>query len=194
MVNREPTTVVRPIQTVRSTLLVSSRASLVAIGRFEEYEKNLTAPTRAALSEIIAGTWLPAAFAVEHYQACDALGLTRPEQLALGRMNGERLSGTLLGTLAKLAKSAGTTPRTLIEQFPRFWGRIFDGGSLEAYGRGPKDHEVVVRAWPLIGSAHFRHGLAGISEALVSLVAARLFVRVNFRQEDRAATYHFQWV
>lgn len=184
-----------PVRSIRSTLLLSARASLVAAGHFERYEQHLSPETRAGLGEIIAGTWLPIRVGVEHYAACDALGLSRQEQTALGRRNGERLSGTLLGTLAKLARSAGTTPPILMDQFSRFWGRIFEGGSLSCVPRGPKDAEIIVNAPPLIQSTHFRHGLGGTAESILSLVCARLFVRVrSFDEADGVATYLIQWV
>ena len=180
---------------MRSTLLLSSRASLAANGLFVEYEKLLGESAKRDLGETIAGTWLPIALVEQHYQACDGLGLSRTRQVELGRQNGERLSGTLLGTLAKLAQSAGTTPLMLIEQFPRFWGRIFEGGVLSFAIRGPKDVDVIVNAAPLLRSAHFRNGLAGTAESILGLVCQRLFVRVrDVNERDGTATYLTQWV
>jgi hypothetical protein len=168
---------------------------LKAGGLFDEYERHLKGQTREDLQNLIAGTWIPIATAAEHYAACDALGLSRTAQVALGRTNGERLSGTLLGTLAKLARSAGTTPVMLVEQFPRFWGRIFEGGSMWYRVTGPKDIEVTAMASPLLRSPHFRHGLGGTAESILSLVCARLFVRVKqYVESEASATYLMQWV
>jgi hypothetical protein len=182
------------VRAVRSTLLLSSRASLTERGLFDTYERSLSPEAASAMKEIIAGTWLPIDLVMQHYRACDALGLSRADQVALGRTNGERLSGTLLGTLAKLARSAGTTPLMLIEQFPRFWGRIFEGGELSFDVRGPKDVNVVVHAPPIVSSPHFRNGLAGTAESIVGLVSTRLFVRIR-RFDDREGTsaYLMQW-
>jgi hypothetical protein len=184
-----------PIRTVRSTLLLSSRTSLVASGYFAEYESHLDPAARTELDGIIAGTWLPIALVTAHYAACDALKLTRQAQTGLGRTNGERLGGTLLGTLAKLARNTGTTPITLVEQFPRFWGRIFEGGGIAYEARGPKDIEVIASASPLLRSTHFRNGLAGIVESILALVCERIFIRItDYKEGPATATYLVQWV
>jgi hypothetical protein len=184
-----------PVTSVRSTLLLASRASLLALGLFDRYEAHLSVATRSSLRDIIAGTWLPVGIVLEHYAACDALGLTAAEQVALGRTNGERLQGTLLGTLAKMAHHAGTTPFTLIQQFPRFWGRIFQGGGMTYDLGGPKDALVGVCADPILGSPHFRNGLAGTCSSVLSLVCTRLFVRVkSYDAETASAGYVIQWV
>lgn len=184
-----------PVRSVRSTLLLSSRGALKGASLFDDYEHHLKEETRTSLDGLIAGTWIPIGIAVEHYAACDALGLARAQQASLGRTNGERLSGTLLGTLAKLARNAGTTPIMLVEQFPRFWGRIFEGGSLASRVTGPKDVEVTVCASPLLRSAYFRHGLGGTAESILGLVCTRLLVRVKrFGEAEGSATYLVQWV
>jgi hypothetical protein len=182
-----------PIRSVRSTLLISSRAALGEAQLLPSYEAHLDPASRDWLRNVIAGTWIPIERMMEHYRACDALALSPTTQRTLGRRNGDRLRGTLLGTLAKLAQNAGTTPVTMIEQMPRFWGRIFDGGAIFHEPRGPKDVVVRVCAEPLLSSSYFRNGLAGLAESLLGLVATRLFVRVSRFQESEA-TYLVQWV
>ena len=174
-------------------MLLSSRAALEEAGLLESYEAHLSAATRAALREVIAGTWLSVGLIMEHYAACDALDLSRATQQTLGRSNGDRLRGTLLGTLAKLAQNAGTTPATMIEQMPRFWGRIFEGGAFFYDRRGPKDVGLRVVADPILRSTYFRNGLAGTAESMLSLVASRLYIRVSSFGEGEA-TYLVQWV
>jgi hypothetical protein len=128
------------VRAVRSTLLLSSRASLTSNGFFDECERDLPDRSKIALGEIIAGTWLPIDLVMEHYGACDLLELSRAQQVALGRTNCERLSGTLLGTLAKLARSAGTTPGMLIEQFP-------DSGPASSMGESCPPRYADRRTW-----------------------------------------------
>ena len=175
-------------------MLLSSRAALHGAGLLDAYEENLSPATRTALREIVAGSWIPAATAMEHYAACDALLLSRATQQALGKSNGERMRGTLLGTLAKLARTAGTTPMTMIDQMPRFWGRVFDGGAIAAERRGPKDVEVRVTADPVLRSEYFRHGLMGTAESMLGLVAARVYIRVkSFDAREGWVVYLGQW-
>jgi hypothetical protein len=179
---------------VRSTLLLASRTSIAALGLFDRYAAHLSEATNSRLSELIAGNWLPVELAVEHWAACDALGLSADEQTAIGRTNGERLRGTLLGTLAKMARGTGTTPLTLIEQFPRFWGRIFQGGGMTYAVRGPKDVVVTACADPILRSAHFRNGLAGTASSILSLVCTKLYVRITaYDAASASGAYLMQW-
>jgi hypothetical protein len=175
-------------------MLLSSRAALTRGGLFDDYEANLSPGTRAQLRDMVAGVWLPVETAVEHYAACDLLQLSRAAQQALGKSNSERLSGTLLGTLAQLARAAGTTPMTMVDQMPRFWGRVFDGGSIVAERRGPKDVIVRVTADPVLRSEYFRHGLMGFAEMMLGLVATRVYVRVKvFDASEAWVVYIGQW-
>ncbi len=149
---------------------------------------------RDILREMIAGQWVPVANVFEHYAACDALMLSRATQQSLGKTNSLNMSGTLLGTLARIARAAGTTPMTMIDQMPRFWSRVFDGGSIVAERQGPKDVEVRVTADPVLRSEYFRHGLMGAAEMILSLAATRLYIRVkNFDAQQGWVVYLAQW-
>jgi hypothetical protein len=122
------------------------------------------------------------------------LGLPVNDQLAMGRKTGDRVNGTLLGTIARLAHTAGVTPWTLIEQLPRFWQRGFDGGDIAHEKLGPKEARITIREQPLMRYAYFRVGLAGTAEAQLKPFCARAFVRVE-RYDLRTflTTYRYQW-
>jgi hypothetical protein len=179
---------------IRSTVLISSRAALQAAGRFEAYEAHFSPAQRTELTHAIAGTWLPFELAFAHYSACEALALPESEQIRMGRKTGDRVNGTLLGTIARLARSAGVTPWTLIEQLPRFWSRGFDGGEVQQVRLGPKEARITIAEQPLLRFRYFRYGLAGTAEMQLSPFCTRAFVRVEgFDARSFATAYRYQW-
>ena len=179
---------------IRSTVLISSRAALLGTSHYEAYERQLPAAARDALRDTIAGVWLPLDLAIAHYTACETLGLAPTDQVAMGRKTGDRVNGTLLGTIARLAHTAGVTPWTLIEQLGRFWRRGFDGGEVTYERVGPKEARVFVVDLPLLQIGYFRNGLAGTCEAQLTPFCARAFIRVErYRPGQNTATYRYQW-
>jgi hypothetical protein len=183
-----------PPRNVRSTILISSRRALDATGLLGAYEGHLAEEDRRQLREAIAGIWLPFNLAVAHYAACEALGLSVEDQVKMGRRTGESVNGTLLGTVARLAHTAGVTPWTLIDQLPRFWGRGFDGGELSCTRLGPKEARISVVDQPLVGFSYFRHGLAGLAVAQLTLFCQRAFVRVErLDAREHKAFFRYQW-
>lgn len=179
---------------VRSTLLISSRATLEAEGRFATYEGHLLPEHREVLRYAIAGTWLPFALALAHYSACEALALTVVEQVNIGRKTGERINGTLLGTIARLARSAGVAPWALVEQVPRFWARAFDGGEVTFEKLGPKEARIKVLEQPLMRFGYFRYGLAGTAAAQLMSFTSHAYVRVDrFDPKTLVTSYLYQW-
>jgi len=179
---------------IRSTVIISSRAALEAEGRFAAYESHLAAAPRETLRSAIAGTWLTFDVAVAHYSACEALALATSDQAYMGRKTGTRVNGTLLGTIARLARSAGVTPWTLIDQLPRFWSRGFDGGEIQPERLGPKEARITILEQPLMRFEYFRHGLAGTAESQLTPFCSRAYVRVErFNAQTMATSYRYQW-
>lgn len=178
---------------VRSTVLISSRIALETAGLVDKFEAQLTEADRDRLREAIAGVWLPMTLAEAHYRACESLGLSTADKVAMGRKTGARVNGTLLGTIARLAHSAGVTPWTLLEQLPRFWSRGFDGGDVYFEKLGPKEARVVVADQPLMKFAYFRYGLAGTAEEQLRPFCARAYVRVERQEKETATVYRYQW-
>src|SRR6478609_3254903 len=70
---------------VRGTLLASSIQSLRSRGLFERYSAMLSHNYRDRVLNSVAGEWLDTEIALAHYSACDALGLSVEEQIAMRR-------------------------------------------------------------------------------------------------------------
>jgi hypothetical protein len=160
----------------RSTWLNSSLVALRERGHFERYVSFLPETDRAAILESVAGTWLPIYVAVAHYRACDALGLSKREAWELGMEVTRRAYGTSLALAFRLAKQAGVTPWSVLEQLPRVWERVWCGGGVAVHKRGPKEALVEIIQWPPAGVPYVRHSLPAVMEAVVELFCKKAYV------------------
>ncbi len=113
-------------------------------GLFDRYVKNLPEQFHQPLLHSIAGTWLPAQMCVEHYKACDALGVPMTQQVALGRAVAHRLQKTIFALGFRAAREAGVTPFTILKQFPANWEREWRGGGVGVFKVGPKDARIEI--------------------------------------------------
>jgi hypothetical protein len=171
-----PATPSAPLSRVKSTLLVASLRRLREMGREADYLSALPSEHREAIVESVAGSWVGVEVALAHYEACEALGLTDSEQVDVGRLVGERLRGTLLGTVVRMAKEGGMTPWAVIPHFPRLWSRLFGGSTLSAWKVGPKEARLECAAMPLVDVRYFRNALRGQAQGLIDLFCARSYV------------------
>jgi hypothetical protein len=169
---------------VRSTLLMGSIASVRAAGHFDAYHAALDPRHREVLLTAVAGMWIPLDSVWAHYNACDALKLS-PESIAgLGRSTFDRIGGTLLGTMLRMAKEAGVTPWTVLPHLQRFWLRVYDGGGVRVLKMGPKEAHLEAKDVPILESHYYRNGLRGLVIGVISLFCKRAYV--NERQRPRA--------
>jgi hypothetical protein len=158
---------------VRSTLLQSSLATIKAIGRFERYVSLLDPLHRETILESLAPGWLPIQVACAHYHACDQLALSAEETMRVGELVGDRIQGTFLTTLTKVARGAGVTPWLLLKRFDRLWSRLFEGGSVQLTKTGPKDMALEIRSAILPRYEYFRVGFCGVVRAGFKFVGVR---------------------
>jgi hypothetical protein len=166
----------RALRQVRSTLLVASLGAIRDIGKTDDYLRALPPELHAAVLEAIPGTWMPVATALAHYRACDALGCSHAEVVAVGRRVFDRLRGTLLGTAVRLSRQVGVTPWTVMPQFPRFWMRLFDGSAMQGWRLGPKEARIDIFDMPLCDSLYFRNALCGQGMGVLDLFCSKAYV------------------
>jgi hypothetical protein len=181
-------------QHFRSTWLCSSLRSIRDRGLYDEYVQNLDPVHREAVESSVVGTWLPIEVAVAHYRACDALMLSVPEMLTIGREATNQVHGTLLGTFVRLAKGAGVTPWTVLGRLDELWRRIWLGGGLEIMQLGPKEARVYIAGWPCAGSGYCRIALRGVIPAVTDLFCTRSYAReINSLRTPDALAYTLSW-
>ena len=169
---------VEPVTHMRSTLVAASLLSLKSLGHLDAYLRNLPAALHDTILHSVAGMWLPLEIGVAHYRAADALDLSVEEQIAVGHAVADRIQKSLLGTLVRVAKSAGVTPWTGLEYSPRLWGRVLQGGSLALYRLGPKEARVECHGAPeLARLPYFRNGFRGMFLGSGQLFCEKLYAR-----------------
>jgi hypothetical protein len=163
---------------VRTTLIVSSLQSLRRRERFDDYLALLPAERHAAVQSMIAGQWAPMELALAHYQACQALGLQAAELNLVGREVGDRIQGTFLATVVRMAGSVGATPWTALSQAGRLYERIFrGGGGLGVVKVGPKEARARLVGVPLAGITYFNVAMAGVFEIGAELFCSKAYAR-----------------
>jgi hypothetical protein len=146
------------------------------MGREADYLRALPEAYRAVIVESVAGTWLAPDVAVAHYEACESLGLTEEDQFDVGRVVGERLRGTLLGAVVRMAKAGGVTPWAVIPHFERLWNRLFEGSAIFGWKLGPKEARMECVAMPLVEIPYFRNALRGQTQGILDLFSQRAYV------------------
>jgi hypothetical protein len=181
----------RPAASVRSTLIVSSLRSIRDHGRERDYLANLAHPWRD-LPSTSAGVWLPLDAAFAHYRACQALGFSAQEQVAIGREVGDRLHGTFLGTMVRAARGAGADPWIALTYSRRFHERVFDGGGLCVTKIGPKDARVEVAGNPLWSIPYLRNATRGLWQVGIELFCTRTY-GVELSHDATSFKMRFSW-
>jgi hypothetical protein len=179
----------------KSTLLVSSLQSLRERGLFDRYRAFLSAADAESIPLTVAGLWIPIEIATAHYTAMNALGLTHGECAAAGAVVGEKVQATLLGTVARLARTGGVTPWTVLAQFQRLFERIFKGGGTRVVKLGPKEARIEVRGLELAAFPCFRAGFQGLIKSGGELFCTRAYVSEVARfATDTSIGYRCAWV
>jgi hypothetical protein len=180
----------------RSTLLTLSLDSIRKRGRLAEYVRNLPASHRDEILSSVAGVWLPMPLARAHYLAVDALGMGTAEATAIGRAVGDRINGTFLGMMVKMAAGAGVTPWFILSNTGKLYERIFRGGGGTSIVKlGPKDAVAEVVGLPLVSIPYFRAAMRGMFQAACELVCRRAYVReLGAHGEPAASAMRISWV
>jgi hypothetical protein len=188
---------VRPCTRVKSTVVVSSVQALREAGSGDRYDARMPAAAREKLLSGGAPEWFPIDLVWTHYATCNALGLNSEEVLAIGaRVAPVQASGVSI--LLRAARAGGVTPWTLLDNTPRYWQRMYDGGQLDVYRDGPKDARLVLTGQPLARLAYWRLGLEGIALSLTQALSTRAYVRQEVSRDGEGAlptvTYYIAWV
>jgi len=180
---REPVVVLRhargqaPLVTrVRSALLLSSLSGLRSRGLFDRYVALLPRKLHDPILGAVSGTWLDVELAAAHYRACDALGLSVQEQVAMGESVGEAVNGTFMRTLLHIARSAGVTPWVVLKHYTKLWERLFDGGDVEVDKLGPKEALVQMHGLPLFSIPYIRVAVRGMHQTGFSLFCTKCYM------------------
>ncbi len=182
-----------PADGYRSTWLMSSLQALRDRGHLDAYFKALPPDLHDTMRSLVVGVWVPLSLARAHYEACDRLQLGTAEQIALGRAVSDRAQGAMLGTVVRMARSAGVTPWTVLPQYRRLFERGVRGGGISVVKLGPKEARIDIVGCELFEIHYFRVAFRGVLQGI-----AGLFCRVSFIHDvptaaPSDASYRFQW-
>ena len=107
---------------------------------------------------------------------------------------GERVNGTLLGMLVRMARTVGVTPWSALAQSAKLYGRLFCGGGIAVFKHGPKDASVQIVGNPLCDIDYFRAGLGGVYQAALRLFCQRVHTSLSTaRRPPRTLVLHVCW-
>lgn len=155
----EPPRDVQPVSAVRGTLLLIDWRWLREHGLFDAYASALGGAR--ALLDATAGEWVPFALGRAHWQALDALTLSRDQQVAMGAFMGEHAHNIVLSTLVRLAGKLGMSPWPALAQCHKLWTRSWRGGGMAAYRTGERSARLEILEAPVVGATSFRVGVTG---------------------------------
>lgn len=183
------------VKRARSTLLSASLQTVRQMGWEERYFEALPAALHGEVRMLAPGVWVPIALAIEHYGACDRMGLSSEDMKTMGHEVSLRTQKTFVGTLGSVAAGAGATPWHIYRQGHRIWGRIFDGGDHVAYKAGPKDLDIVCIGCPLLRIKYFRTAMGAYYAALGGLLSKSVHWRelAEFHGDERLGL-RISWV
>lgn len=179
---------------VRSTLIATSRHGLFKLGHEERYVAVLGAEREARMREVtMAAQWLDIEVALDHYRAADALGLSVIEMHRVGNVVGERLEGALWGSFARIARSGGLTPWTVLQRLDRIWGRMYKGDTITVTKAGPKDAIIDIGGNALADVDYWRVALVGLMRGATELFSRSAYVTLEAQTAPKTAQYRVAW-
>jgi hypothetical protein len=180
---------------IRTTLLVSSLQSLRRRGSLDDYMRLLPEEHHMTITSMIAGQWLPMAVGLAHYDACQALGISQPEVVAIGREVGDKIHGTFLATMVRMAGQVGATPWTGLSFVGRLFDRLFQGGGgVTVIKLAPKDARVQFLGMPVARVPYYRVAMTGVFEVGLDLFCKKAYVTdVPKEATATCAVLHVAW-
>lgn len=177
----------------RSTLVVASLQALRERGYFERYDALLRTHREKILS-VVGGAWLPMGVARAHYEACDALGLTKAEQFDMGHVVGDRARRSWFSSALKVARGVGATPWSIAPYLGKLHERTINAGGVAAYRLGPKDARIEYVGNELLDIPYFREASRGLLHAVAEMFCERMLSHDLPGRRTGAARFRLQWV
>ena len=110
----------------------------------------------------------------------------------MGRRVGDKIQGTLMGTLVAVAKQAGVTPWTFLERFDRFYERLTLGGGIAVTRLADKDALIEIYKVPLFETPYFSHAWRGVIQGICDLFCTKAYVKAG-RFVGEKMTYVIAW-
>lgn len=165
---------------------MSSLGGLRGSGHWDRYVASLSEHREEILSAV-AGAWLPMQVACAHYRACDGLGLSTGEVIAMVGGTGDIRRAWYAPYIA-LAKRADS-PWEVLYLLDRMWSRSVNGGGVSIVRVRDEQARIDYTGCELFDVAYFREAVRTVLLALLAHVCERPVMRVLPQTEP--ATGHF---
>ena len=187
-----PRQAIPPATGFRSTWVVSSRESLRLAGLEERYLENL----REHRDEVLGCSpngWLPMRVARAHYRACDGIGLTGPEVVAVvrGMQGAKRKSWHTKFVLG--AGSPKGTPWEFLSRIDRLWLASANGGAMAVFRVGSKHARIECTGCELFDIGYFRQAMRTVYLATLEHFGGKAVVRIAMTQVPGECHFFLQW-
>ncbi|HEX6246198.1 MAG TPA: hypothetical protein VFZ61_34980 [Polyangiales bacterium] len=179
---------------IRSTLLMSSQATLREQGLFELYASYLHGDVRHEILQLGAPCWLPLRLGLAHYEACQQLALDEEQVVEIAKSVAMHREGSFLGIALNLARGAGVTPLTVSRQLPRMWSRAFTGGAVQCVELGPKEVRIEAHGWPCAHIPYCRYAFRGLCLGVAKLLSREAYVKVLPQRIEDSVSLQVSWV
>lgn len=113
-------------------LVQHSLLELLRLGVHDLYTRTVDPKALTAIGESVGPGWMPMTLALEHYRACDELGLSDDQIEAQGNAVGRKLQDALFVSPGKTSSVAPSiSPWSSVDTLARIGRRIYLGGSAE---------------------------------------------------------------
>jgi hypothetical protein len=177
-------------------LIAGSRAGLKSLGLYDQYVAGLSSVHRDTLVYFVASSWLPLDVTLAHFAACDRLGLTRAAFEEIGKSLSDRLTQTFLSGALRAARAVGVDTQMwwALSRTDRLIQRLYKGGRVTVYRRGPKDALLELAGFPFANSPYFRGVVACETRAMMSLLCRALVVRLEQPAVSDTLSLSLSWV
>ncbi len=138
--------------------------------------------------------WYPIELGVAHYRVMSELIPDIEEQTQLGRQSAAKLQVPYIKTLFRAMRVAGALdPRKALTISHKVFDRVLQGADGRVVQVGRKDARLECLGIPPIQQPYFRNSWKGWWEMSLSLVARKVFVRIQ-RHDDENVHYLASWV
>lgn len=158
----------------RSTWIVSSLEALRTSEHWDAYLASLRNHREEILSAV-AGSWIPMDVACAHYRACDALGLSSAEVVAVVERGDVRRAWW--APYIALAKRA-SSPWEVLFLLDRLWRRSADGGAVSVVRVGDEQARIDFSGCELFDIPYFREAVRVVLAALLGHICEHSDVRI----------------
>lgn len=184
----------KPLTAVRRMLVHSSITELEALGYYERYSELVRPASLAQIKELIGPGSMPIELALEHYQACDALGLADEQIYAAGVRAGEKIGDALLVASQQVTQDASAA-WSLVGAFYRMSKRIYEGGSAQYVKVGPKTLMIEYKQNNLFSIRYYRIAYGGFLRTTFSSVGfvVKDFTLSQYRRQNAEIEARLTW-